>query len=96
EAKAETAPETEVFYTFTWGRARPSTPRAKQGERSGGARPQGGNTKGKGRKPKGKRDEGPKGGQGGKTFSARPPKSEKPIDPDNPFAAALMGLKGKT
>ena len=32
---------------------------------------------------------------GGKpnAVSPRPPKKEKPIDPDNPFAAALMGLK---
>ena len=37
---------------------------------------------------------GAKGGdKGGKTYSARPPKKEKQIDPDNPFAAALMGLK---
>ncbi|WP_121062137.1 helicase-related protein [Chachezhania antarctica] len=28
-----------------------------------------------------------------KTYSAKPPKQEKKIDPDNPFAAALMGLK---
>jgi ATP-dependent RNA helicase SUPV3L1/SUV3 len=27
-------------------------------------------------------------------FEARPPRPEKPIDPDNPFAA-LMALKGK-
>ncbi|MFZ0098042.1 MAG: helicase-related protein, partial [Gemmobacter sp.] len=29
-----------------------------------------------------------------KNFEARPPKAEKPIDPDNPFAA-LLALKGK-
>lgn len=29
-----------------------------------------------------------------KSFEARPPRAEKPIDPDNPFAA-LMALKGK-
>ncbi len=27
-----------------------------------------------------------------KRFESRPPKRDKPIDPDNPFAAALMGL----
>ena len=31
-----------------------------------------------------------------KTYAARPPKKEKAIDPDNPFAQALMGLKDKT
>ena len=29
-----------------------------------------------------------------KAFEARPPRVEKPIDPDNPFAA-LLALKGK-
>nr|WP_184564583.1 helicase-related protein [Sulfitobacter undariae] len=75
--------EMETFYTFTWARA----PRRQP---AGGDRP-----KGKGRPaPRGKkpaRD----GGKGNKSqnFSARPPKAEKKIDPDNPFAAALMGLK---
>jgi ATP-dependent RNA helicase SUPV3L1/SUV3 len=78
------ATEVEVFYTFKWGRA----PRADQGQRR--ERPQG---KGK---PKGKKG-GPRGGneRGNKAqkFSAKPPRKEKAIDPDNPFAAALMGLK---
>ena len=76
---AETAPEMEVFYTFTWGGravrpARPQTdnrPRAK-GKPKGKAKPQGA-----GNKPQ--------------TFQAKP-KREKPIDPDNPFAAALAGF----
>ena len=81
--------EMEVFYTFTWarsaaGRGRVNQgrgkPQGKDGGRPRGKKPQGG-------KPKGER------GQGAKNFSARPPKKEKPIDPDNPFAAALMGLK---
>nr|WP_037952003.1 helicase-related protein [Sulfitobacter donghicola] len=76
-------PEMETFYTFTWARA----PRRQN---AGGDRPKG---KGKPnpRGKKGQRD----GGKGGKSqnFSARPPKKEKQIDPDNPFAAALMGLK---
>jgi ATP-dependent RNA helicase SUPV3L1/SUV3 len=83
-------PEMETFYTFTWGRA----PRANQNPRREGGnadRPKG---KGKPRKggPRGERAE-----KGGKpqNFSARPPKKEKQIDPDNPFAAALMGLKDK-
>jgi ATP-dependent RNA helicase SUPV3L1/SUV3 len=59
----------------------------RSGERSGGkpgGRPAG--------KPGGKKGGRPQ-QQGSKTYSARPPKKEKQIDPDNPFAAALMGLK---
>ncbi|MEL7212685.1 MAG: helicase-related protein [Pseudomonadota bacterium] len=81
QAEAGTDPvEMEVFYIFRWGRK-------PQGQR----RPQGDKPRGKGKgKPRG----GPKGKpQGAKTFNARPPKKEKAIDPDNPFAAALMGLK---
>ncbi|MFN4172314.1 MAG: helicase-related protein [Pseudorhodobacter sp.] len=48
----------------------------------------GGKPRGKGAKP-GKNDvEKPR------NFEARPPRAEKPIDPDNPFAA-LLALKGK-
>ncbi|MGD9918978.1 MAG: helicase-related protein [Paenirhodobacter sp.] len=55
-----------------------------------------------GGKPKGK--PGKFGGKGGKSrdedkahhYEARPPKKDKPIDPDNPFAAALMGFKSKS
>ena len=71
-------PETEDYYTFTWG-----------GQRQGGGRPQGkprGKPKGK---PKGKPA---KGSNKPRNFEARPPKKDK-IDPDNPFAQALMGLK---
>ena len=78
----ETGPEMEVFYTFTWGgRA------AKQGQKLQGRRNDA--PKGKG-KPKGKG--GPRGGDKPQKFAARP-KKEKAIDPDNPFAAALAGLK---
>jgi len=82
---ADAAPETEVFYTFTWGGNRPN----RQGNRPRG---QGGKPKGKG---DGRRKGGGKPAKGGKpqTHQARPPKREKAIDPDNPFAAALMGLK---
>ncbi|MBL3562944.1 hypothetical protein, partial [Rhodovulum sulfidophilum] len=69
---------------------------AGDGARGRGGKP-GGGSKGKhGGKPGGKG--GGKGGprhDGPKTFEARPPRKEKPIDPDNPFAAALMGLKTK-
>ena len=85
--EAETAePEVEVFFTFTWGRKAPN----RQG---GKPRGQG---RGQGDKPRGKaKGKGPRrdGGNKAKNFSARPPKKEKAIDPDNPFAAALSGVK---
>nr|WP_247742589.1 MULTISPECIES: helicase-related protein [unclassified Ruegeria] len=81
-------PEVEVFYTFTWGRQRQQNrgPRREQGQGKG---------KPRGKPQDNRRPQGKKGGkpQGAKSFSARPPKKEKAIDPDNPFAAALMGLK---
>jgi len=111
EAEAEAAaaePETEVFYTFAWApRPRPQRPeRAPRREGEGGGKPRreggkpefrgdrdgakGGKPKGKG-KPHGKpRDE-----DKSRAYEARPPKKDKPIDPDNPFAAALMGFKSK-
>ncbi|GHG86931.1 helicase-related protein [Pseudodonghicola xiamenensis] len=96
-ADAEGEPEMEVYYSFTWAR----TPRPRQGGQgrgkpsAAGGKPAG---KGRGDKPRGKKPQGGKprgerGGQGGKSFSAHSPKKDKPIDPDNPFAAALMGLK---
>ncbi|MCB6178727.1 helicase [Rhodobacter sp. Har01] len=78
-----------------------------QGERPQGERPQGERPQGEKRdrkeyhgKPKGKRDDrrdaekGDRGDRGAKSFEARPPRKERPIDPDNPFAA-LLALKGK-
>ncbi|TRD20819.1 helicase-related protein [Palleronia caenipelagi] len=86
-SESDETPEMEVFYTFTWaGRAR-----------NAGRKPD--DRQGQGQRPRGKGK--PKGGQKGKggarpqTASARPPRKEKAIDPDNPFAAALMGLKDK-
>ncbi|MEM9309398.1 MAG: helicase-related protein [Pseudomonadota bacterium] len=78
------AEELEVYYTFSWVRA----------PKSGGARRDGDRAHGKGKsRQKGKRGaqrgDKPKGAQ---RFSAKPQKPEKKIDPDNPFAAALMGL----
>lgn len=97
DADAQGEPEMEVYYSFTWAR----TPRPRQGGQgrgkpsAAGGKPAG---KGRGDKPRGKKPQGGKprgerGGQGGKSFSAHSPKKDKPIDPDNPFAAALMGLK---
>ena len=90
EAAAEVpAAEMEVFYTFTWSRPQRANPRPARtdakpaGEGRGKGKPQG---KGRGAN-KGPRED------KSKSFSARPPKPEKKIDPDNPFAAALMGLK---
>ncbi|MCG6903625.1 MAG: disulfide oxidoreductase [Rhodobacter sp.] len=75
-------PETEVFYTFTWGgfARKPDTQRPK-------GKPRG--------KPRPKPGRDPKGAPQAKSFEARPPKKEKPIDPDNPFAA-LLALKNKS
>ena len=91
DSDAGPAPEEmEVFYTFTWGGFANRKPR----EGGGGGRPQGdARGKGKGRgKPQGQGKGGPRKDKS-QSFSARPPKKEKAIDPDNPFAAALMGLK---
>ncbi|KEO52924.1 helicase-related protein [Thioclava pacifica] len=91
--------EIETFYTFTWAPRprgnRPPRREAGQGGKPGGER---GERKGGG-KPHGKRDGhkgGKKGGkpQGARNFEARPPKKDKPIDPDNPFAV-LAALKDK-
>ena len=73
-------PEVEVFYTFTWAPKR----------RDGGGKPR----QGQGQKPRGKgrklQQKGPQ------SFTAKPkPKKDKPIDPDNPFAA-LAALKDKS
>ena len=73
----------EVFYTFTW--APPRRQGRPQNAPSKGKRPPKG-------KPRGKTDNKPN--QGAKTFTARPERKDR-IDPDNPFAAALMGLRDK-
>ncbi len=85
------APEQEVFYTFTWGGTRPAR-NAEQNQRRGMDKPRG---KGKPRKGGPRGDKNDRGNKPQK-FSAKPPRREKQIDPDNPFAAALMGLKDKT
>ena len=80
----------EVFYTFTWGVNRPErTTDAPRKNTKPRVKPQfdrgskGQAKKGPGRDPK------------AESFQARPPRQEKPIDPDNPFAAALMGFNKK-
>lgn len=82
--------ETEVYYTFTWaGRARRSGP-AAQGGRGKPQEARTGKPRGKG-KPKGA-DRGGKPSEA-KSYSAKPAPKKDRIDPDNPFAAALMGFK---
>ncbi|MDX1820487.1 MAG: helicase-related protein [Paracoccaceae bacterium] len=140
QAPAET-PETEVFFTFTWGRKPPSqqgrpgrgrgapqgqgaqaqgaqanaTPQAegearpdrgpRDGKPRGKGKPQGGGERNKDRggdrgndrnKGRDRNREGERPQQGAKTYEARPPRAKDRIDPDNPFAAALMGLRDKT
>lgn len=100
-------PQTEVFFTFTWGGTRTGARRKprgeEQGERSGNRRdkPQRGKSRrkdeGTGKPRERKEGRKGKGGErkgGAKIYQAQPPK-DKPIDPDNPFAAALMGLREK-
>ncbi|QYX58233.1 disulfide oxidoreductase [Roseovarius sp. SCSIO 43702] len=89
ETPYDQPPEIEVYYTFTWagrGNRQAHGPRSagnKGGK--GGARP-----KGKGRPRSG----GKPAEKGAKTYASKPAKSDR-IDPDNPFAAALMGLRDK-
>ena len=100
---APAQPETEVFYTFTWIGNRPARQGRGRGARGEAAEAPGGGGAGRkgGRKgaPRGAKD-GPKGARPPRsdtpqTFAARPERKADRIDPDNPFAAALMGLKDK-
>ncbi|MEZ5761129.1 MAG: helicase-related protein [Paracoccaceae bacterium] len=71
---------------------RPDQPARRDGERGdrGGDR---GGKPGKG-KPQGRRDKDARRDDKPRNFESRPQKKDR-IDPDNPFAAALMGLKDK-
>ena len=93
---AEPGPDIEVYYTFTWA---PRRPQQQGGGKRGRGKPQGGGKNQGGGGGGGKHRGKPKGGKpkqdGPRQFSARPDKKDK-IDPDNPFAQALAGLKGKT
>ncbi|EDM69379.1 helicase-like protein [Roseobacter sp. AzwK-3b] len=89
---AAAAPETEVFYTFTWaGRAARARPDQRGKPKAAGGKPAGKGGAKSGKPGRGK----PRAESGPKTFAARPDRKKDQIDPDNPFAAALMGLKGK-
>ena len=97
-------PEKEVFFTFTWGGNRGGRADAG-GKPRGRGKPRGksfdggdaaGGAKGKGKRGKKNDRGGPRDqNRGAKTFASGPAKKDR-IDPDNPFAAALMGLKDKT
>jgi ATP-dependent RNA helicase SUPV3L1/SUV3 len=85
----DSAPEMEVYYTFTRAPRRRPDQQGRRNDNPGGGRPQGkGKPRGKGGKPGGRKPDGPK------VHSAKPPRKEKAVDPDNPFAA-LMALKNK-
>ena len=86
--EAPAAAEMEVFYTFAWAPKR--SPRSQNAGPQGN-RPQGDKPQRRG-PPKGKKGGKPQGNKP-QSFSARPARKEKAIDPDNPFAAALAGLK---
>jgi ATP-dependent RNA helicase SUPV3L1/SUV3 len=78
----------EVFYTFTWagnrgGQKRPPNQGSRPEQKKGGGRPRG---KGKRAPQPGEKHDAPR------TFEARPARKDR-IDPDNPFAKALMGLR---
>jgi ATP-dependent RNA helicase SUPV3L1/SUV3 len=75
-------PVTEVFYSFKWGGARPERKAGSSGPRAQNKRA----------KAKGKRPSAPH--KPPKSDAARAPRKDR-IDPDNPFAVALMGLKDK-
>ncbi|MEM6941807.1 MAG: disulfide oxidoreductase, partial [Pseudomonadota bacterium] len=82
--------EMEVFYTFTWGRPARQKPGPRRNNNTS-TKPRGkGKPQGKARKTGAHKDDRTSKAQ---SFSAKPAKKDKPIDPDNPFAAALMGLK---
>ncbi|HEY9037796.1 MAG TPA: helicase-related protein [Roseovarius sp.] len=96
--------EPEVYYTFTWaGRARRgSAPEGRAAEGEGRdnkprakGKPQGKERRNKPQdgKPRGSKPRGGPKADGAKTHSAGPAPKKDRIDPDNPFAAALMGLK---
>ena len=90
EVELEKLVEMEIFYTFAWGARRPERKADAPGKDT---KPRGKSHQDKGAKGKGSKNQ----RHDTKTESpqARPPKQEKPIDPDNPFAAALMGFNKK-
>lgn len=91
--------ETEVFYTFAWARSSRRRDESRQDRTKNRGRPEEGRRGKKGKPGSGKGERAPKqkgAGDKPRRFEARPPREEKPVDPDNPFVAALMGLKEKS
>lgn len=103
------APETEVFYTFRWSprprggnRRPPAEGQGRRDRRRGGEgerparddKPRGKGSPRKGAKPGAVKGGAKPGGSKPKTFSSRPERGERPIDPDSPFAV-LAALKDK-
>ncbi len=84
DQEADAGPQIEDYYIFKWGglAKRHHDTAHGQAKRGGKRRPA-------------KIGKAPVSQPNGKKSSARPPRKEKAIDPDNPFAAALMGLKDK-
>ncbi|WFE75551.1 helicase-related protein [Roseinatronobacter sp. S2] len=95
EPKGAEKPEDqiELFYTFTWA-PRPRRD-ARPARKPQQADARGDQRKGQGQKPKTGKPKGKKPENKPRDYSAGPRKSDR-IDPDNPFAAALMGLKTKS
>ena len=70
--------------------------RGKPGGKPGEDRGERGDKRPRGGKPEGKGDRGDRAPrEGAKTYTARPPRAEKPVDPDSPFAV-LAALKNRT
>jgi ATP-dependent RNA helicase SUPV3L1/SUV3 len=73
---------------------------AEAGDRPGSGKPRGKRPPKGGKGNKGPKHQHPRGEkparEGARTYEARPPRKSDRIDPDNPFAAALMGLRDKT
>ncbi len=103
DAEAGTEAEAEVFFTFSYV-PRPRRPRnAPRGDKpaadsdGAGKRRDGKGPRRRkgGEKPRKGDRAGGKGGAKKREYSAAPPKRDKPIDPDNPFAV-LQQLKDKS
>ena len=90
EVELEKLVEMEIFYTFAWGARRPERKADAPGKNT---KPRGKSHQDKGAKGKGSKNQ--RHNTKAESPQARPPKQEKPIDPDNPFAAALMGFNKK-
>jgi ATP-dependent RNA helicase SUPV3L1/SUV3 len=85
-AKSSEPVEKETYFVFTWStRRKPTNTHPKRDFRKPDDQGKSNN------RPKGKRNQ-QKDGQKLRTHQLKPEKIQK-IDPDNPFAAALMGLK---